>query len=230
MSQARLVGALVGGVLALGGACAAFGQDYVSSPRTYYLHPPSSYQQGCWGPCACVLSGHEAMLGSFTLGLVTVGDATDFYSITDVNWRVPRLGGEPFNVALTGSGTFAAGQHPYNPNQHGSLDLTLNPAPPPFGPTEQFFITPESDTRTRTPPVIDVEYANSATGCPGIRLRLVASWYKTDWDASGTVAIADIFAFLGSWLEASPSADFDGIGGLTVTDIHEFLNAWFAGL
>lgn len=220
----------VAACLALSCSSAAFAQDYVQSPRTYHLHPPSSYQQGCWGPCACVLSEREAMLGSFTLDLITVGDATDFYGITDVNWRVPVLFDQPFNTALTGSGTLAAGQHPWNNNQHASLNLTLTPPPPPWSGVQQFDSTLGSFQRTTPPPVIDIEIENSATGCPGIRLRIVASWYKSDFDASGTISTADIFAFLNAWLSASPSADFDGVGGLAVLDIHEFLNAWFAGI
>lgn len=215
--------------LTLACSSAAMAQDYVQSPRTYYLHPPSSYQDGCWGPCACVLSAREDMLGSFTLDLITVGDATDFYSITNASWRVPEFARQPFNTAISGSGTFAAGQSPWNTNQHVSLALTLTPTPPQWSGVQQFETTGTSFQRTTPPPVIDVEVANSTTGCPGIRLRIVASWFKSDFDASGTITTADIFAFLNAWLAASPTADFDNSGTLSSQDIFDFLNAWLAG-
>jgi hypothetical protein len=50
-----------------------------------------------------------------------------------------------------------------------------------------------------------------------------------DFDCSGTLAVADIFAFLNAWFAGDPRADFDGINGLQVADIFAFLNAWFAG-
>jgi hypothetical protein len=50
-----------------------------------------------------------------------------------------------------------------------------------------------------------------------------------DFDGNGTLAVADIFAFLNAWFAGSPSADFDHLNGLQVADIFAFLNAWFAG-
>ncbi len=228
MPTARLVTTIVCALLAVPSAARA--QDYVqSTPRTYYLHGPSSYQQGCWGPCACLLSAPEVMRGSFTLGLITVGDATDFYSITGINWNVPTLLGQPVNMALTGAGTFGAGQVPFSTHQSMSLDLTLAPAPPGWNAAQHFDTTPGAWNRTVPPPVIDMEVANSTTGCPGIRLRIVASWYQTDWNADGTLGVSDIFAFLNDWLAGNRRTDFDGVGGVTVADVFAFINAWFAG-
>jgi hypothetical protein len=50
-----------------------------------------------------------------------------------------------------------------------------------------------------------------------------------DFDCSGSLAVADIFAFLNTWFSGSATADFDGMNGLQVADIFAFLNAWFAG-
>jgi hypothetical protein len=50
-----------------------------------------------------------------------------------------------------------------------------------------------------------------------------------DFDASGVLAPADIFAFLNAWFSGLISADYNHSGGLTVQDIFDFLNAWFAG-
>ncbi|MBY0312244.1 MAG: hypothetical protein K2W85_09250 [Phycisphaerales bacterium] len=50
-----------------------------------------------------------------------------------------------------------------------------------------------------------------------------------DFDASGTLTVNDIFAFLNAWFAGQSSADVDGTSGLTVNDVFAFLNAWFAG-
>ncbi len=207
----------------------ARGQDYGAGPHVYYLHQPSSYQQGCFGLCACALSNEEPMRGSFTLSLVTVGNATDFYAISNVHWTVPPLAGQPFNVALDGAGTFAAGQEPFNTHQHMSLDLTLTPAPLPWSGPQHFDTTDASGMRTVAPPVIVMQVANNATGCPGVRLRIAASRFRSDADNTGTITIADVFAFLDSWFAGSEYADFNASNALEVQDIFDYLAAWFAG-
>lgn len=205
------------------------GQDFGTEPHVYYLHQPSSYQEGCWGACACPLSNEEPMRGSFTLALANIGNATDFYSISNVHWAVPTLAGQPFNVALDGSGSFLAGQSPFATHQYMPLDLTLTPIPFPWTGPQHFDTTNISNMRTVAPPVIVMQVANS-TGCPGIRLRIAASWYRSDIDNSGTIAVTDIFAFLDSWFAGSAYADFNASSALEVQDIFDFLGAWFAGV
>jgi hypothetical protein len=110
------------------------------------------------------------------------------------------------------------------------LDLTLAPAPQPWTGVQQFDTTPASGIRTVAPPVISMQVANSTTGCPGIRAWVVATRYQSDWDASGTITVGDIFAFLSGWFAGSAYADFNGTGGVQVQDIFDFLGAWFAGV
>ncbi len=50
-----------------------------------------------------------------------------------------------------------------------------------------------------------------------------------DYDCSGNLTVADVFAFLNDWFAGNPNTDFDGANGLQVADIFAFLNAWFAG-
>lgn len=59
-----------------------------------------------------------------------------------------------------------------------------------------------------------------------------------DFDKNGTLAVADIFAFLNSWFAgchgqagdcAGTFADYDCSNTIAVQDIFAFLNAWFAG-
>lgn len=52
---------------------------------------------------------------------------------------------------------------------------------------------------------------------------------RADFDGSGTLAPADIFAYLGAWFAGSLSADYDNSGALAVQDIFAFINSWFAG-
>jgi subtilisin family serine protease len=50
-----------------------------------------------------------------------------------------------------------------------------------------------------------------------------------DYDLSGTLAVADIFAYLNDWFNGVTDTDFNGNGTLQVQDIFDFLGAWFAG-
>lgn len=52
-----------------------------------------------------------------------------------------------------------------------------------------------------------------------------------DYDKSGAVVTADIFAYLNDWFAGSPLAVFagDGTGSPGVANLLDYLNAWFAG-
>lgn len=52
---------------------------------------------------------------------------------------------------------------------------------------------------------------------------------RADYDSSGTLAVQDIFAFLGGWFNGDIAADFDESGALDVQDIFAFLTGWFVG-
>ncbi|HPO92334.1 MAG TPA: hypothetical protein PL072_02575 [Phycisphaerales bacterium] len=56
-----------------------------------------------------------------------------------------------------------------------------------------------------------------------------------NFDGSGGVGVADLFAFFDAWfaqfpggLPGEPNADFDRSGAVTVADLFGFLDAWFA--
>lgn len=205
----------------------ALAQDYGPGPTTFYLHRGSTFQQGCWGPCACPLTVRAAMHGSFTLRLISPGNATDFYGITDINWSVPLIGGSTFGNIITGSGSFAAGQAPFNPNQTMTLDLAATR--PLIGPAvnAQVFNS-KFGLRTVPPPIISIELANSDTGCPGTRLQLVATWFKSDWNADARISVQDLFDFLADYFDGR--GDYTGEGVVTVEDVFAFLADWFAGV
>ncbi len=50
-----------------------------------------------------------------------------------------------------------------------------------------------------------------------------------DFDGSGVVQIADIFAYLNAWFAGDIASDTNANGTLAVADIFEYLNLWFAG-
>jgi hypothetical protein len=52
---------------------------------------------------------------------------------------------------------------------------------------------------------------------------------RVDFDGSGTVTSADIFAFMNAWLLNDARTDFNGSGSLSTQDIFDFLSAWFVG-
>ena len=50
-----------------------------------------------------------------------------------------------------------------------------------------------------------------------------------DFDGSGTLAVQDIFVFVGAWFNLEPRTDWNGAGGITEQDIFDYLGVWFAG-
>lgn len=52
---------------------------------------------------------------------------------------------------------------------------------------------------------------------------------RADTDASGTIGVDDVFAFLAAWFAGAQPADINGIDGVTTQDIFDFLAAWFLG-
>lgn len=207
-------------------AVPAAAQQYIpaESPVVFHLHRGSTFQAGCWGACACALSDPEPLRGTFRLELVNIGNATDFYQISQIDWRIRSLFGQQFNRVIAGSGPFAAGQAPFADHQFMNLDLTISPSPSPWEGTGVFS---GDGLRSVDPPVIDILVANSATGCPGVRMRLVATWFQSDWDASGRVGPEDLFEFLSDYFRAQ--ADYTMDGSTSVQDLFAFLTDWFAG-
>lgn len=205
----------------------AAAQQYVpgNSPVTYHLHGGSTYQSGCWGACACALSDPEPLRGTFELRLVNIGDVTDFYQINRVDWRVRDLFGQPFNRVISGAGTFLAGQSPFADHQYVDLDLSISPPTPTWASSIPFS---GGGTRSVEPPVIDIAFADNTTGCPGVRMRLVATWYESDWDASGQLGPQDLFDFLTDFFLGR--ADYTMNGATSVQDLFEFLGDWFSGV
>jgi hypothetical protein len=97
----------------------------------------------------------------------------------------------------------------------GSPNATIGVQPCPGNPlaSQTFYIRTLVSTPCCTTPSVRTAYSI----CPA------------DFDCNGSLAVADIFAFLNAWFAGSPAADLDGTPGLQVNDIFAFLNIWFAG-
>ena len=70
-----------------------------------------------------------------------------------------------------------------------------------------------------------------ATGANAITTLIVTTvaGNSPDFNRSGALEVADIFAFLNAWFAGDLSTDFNSSAALEVADIFGFLNAWFAG-
>jgi hypothetical protein len=165
------------------------------------------------------------MFGSFVLTLTNIGDVTDQYSVTAVDWRVPTIAGQPMLTTLTGSGRFSAGQSPFAQHQFLSLDLTVTPAT--LGLTNPVRFESDYGDRTVPPPIIRIEAANSTTGCPGVRVQIVATRFRADWNADSLISTQDIFDFLADYFAGQ--ADYTGNGVTSVGDLFALLADYFAG-
>jgi uncharacterized membrane protein len=143
-----------------------------------------------------------------------------------------------FSASATGSGALTYQweiEMATNIWQH----LASDPAPLPCGSGSSVYAMPNDSPNV----TIGITPCPGGTGAPQhFHIRCVVSnacgsatsneatytVCPADFDCSGSLAVADIFAFLNAWFADDPRADFNG-GGLAVQDIFDFLNAWFAG-
>lgn len=65
-------------------------------------------------------------------------------------------------------------------------------------------------------------------GCGQTFLVAFAAPLRADFDGNGTVAVPDVFAFLGAWFAADLRCDWTGDAAVGVPDIFAFLTDWFA--
>ena len=102
----------------------AQGTDPATS-RIYRLLPTTTYQHGCFGPCACPILESGGVRGTFRLTPAGSDPLFDYYAVTDVNWRVPQGASD---LRVTGSGTYRIGGEFARQHQL-SLDLKVDDRP-----------------------------------------------------------------------------------------------------
>ena len=68
-----------------------------------------------------------------------------------------------------------------------------------------------------------LRFAGLGTACTGSAICCIA-----DFDQTGTINAADLYAFFEAWFAGNLAADLDG-SGLSSSDIFRFIQEWFAG-
>jgi len=99
-----------------------------SLPDTLFydlVAPPSAFEYGCFGPCACPILVRAPLTGSFALRRSRVDPLYTYYDVLDVRWRVPD---STKPVTITGSGTYRRGGEAALMEQL-ALDLSFDGGP-----------------------------------------------------------------------------------------------------
>jgi hypothetical protein len=147
---------------------------------------------------------------SFSVGIAGTnpGPYTFQWQIETAPGVWATLGNDPLPLPCGGSAYV-------HTTSSGSPNATIGVQPCPGNPlaSQTFYIRTLVSTPCCTTPSVRTAYSI----CPA------------DFDCNGSLAVADIFAFLNAWFAGSPAADLDGTPGLQVNDIFAFLNIWFAG-
>jgi hypothetical protein len=94
----------------------AHGQSATPASSTLYqLGPSSTFQRGCFDPCACPIMGPLPLRGTFVLTSSNVDPLYQNYLVTNVSWNVPLNGnasGAPTasnTIHITGAGKYKVG-------------------------------------------------------------------------------------------------------------------------
>jgi hypothetical protein len=80
-------------------------QVVLEHPTLYRLTSDSTFQRGCFPPCACPVMQTSPITGTFFLELISVGDVHDFYTVRDISWKVHVQNSDA--TPIEGGGTYA---------------------------------------------------------------------------------------------------------------------------
>ena len=122
----KLPGALASIIVFVSLLAATPAHPQASDPVPYALaSPPSQFEWGCFGPCACPVLIRSPLTGTFVLRQSQVDPLYTYYDVLDVRWQVPDAT-QP--VAITGSGTYRRGGE-FALMEQLTLDLSFNSGP-----------------------------------------------------------------------------------------------------
>lgn len=108
-------------------ATSAIGQSTGPASALYSLaDPPSQFEWGCFGPCACPIVVQSPLAGTFVLTHSHVDPLFTYYDVSNVRWTIHGSGGT--TTWITGSGTYRRGGEVALTEQL-SLDLTFDGGP-----------------------------------------------------------------------------------------------------
>src|SRR5262249_9099871 len=68
--------------------------------------PPSEFDYGCFGPCACAIFVGSPLLGTFVLRKARVDPLYTWYDVVDVHWRFSN---QTRQLSITGAGFYRRG-------------------------------------------------------------------------------------------------------------------------
>lgn len=189
--------------------------DPLEGTHRFRLLPDSQFLTGCFPPCECPLFSYP-MLGTFDLTLVGIGDVTDFYDISNVDF------------VIVGTGPHISGAARYGVSEVGDFqwidgDFTL-----PGSNTQRMHsdITPGGAQF----PLIAVQASINGMVCHDTVLSIVALPVAclADLDQDGAVDLDDlaqILAHFGTTAGAATAdGDIDGDHDVDLSDLAEFLS------
>jgi hypothetical protein len=123
----RAAGWLAALLAVFGLPCAATAQPDSS---TYALVEGSTFQRGCFEPCACPIGQEQPLVGTFSLRPISDNGLFADYSIDDVRWKVDgSTYATPPNAAIAGAGTYTVGGE-FAVQQQMKADLAVANEPP----------------------------------------------------------------------------------------------------
>ena len=127
---------------ALASISIAFVPTLASSSVPYVVVDGSTYQEGCFAPCACPMLIQAPLSGTFQLDLVGPGNVFDFYAVSDVRWFASNAS---LARRITGDGIYKVGE--LTTQQDLELDLSINQNIP------EHFSSGTVDTTVRFPDI-----------------------------------------------------------------------------
>ena len=113
-------------MIALAAIFAAPAAAQVADSTGYALaSPPSEFELGCFGPCACPVLIRGPLSGTFILKRSHVDPLYTYYDVLDVRWKVADATAP---IVITGMGTYRRGGE-VSAQEQLVLDLSFNGAP-----------------------------------------------------------------------------------------------------
>lgn len=218
------------GAAQLGISLPAFVSSYAGDPDTLVAFPSS-------------LFSYSIVNGGKTLRLTMIAPVCG-PSTGPVAAAACPTGSAPFSVTPNGSGPFTFQWQVQTP---AGAWVNLGTTPVPIACTNGGFAQASATEPTGTSTSIRVVPCPATPGttlnaqlfavralvisdCGSVPTsQAILTICPADFNCSGTLTVADIFAFLSAWFAGDPSTDVDALGGIQVSDIFAFLAAWFAG-
>jgi hypothetical protein len=124
--MARLIPVLLGASLSALMASQVAAQTSAQPGVNYRLDDGSTFQRGCFGPCACPVGVIVPVRGTFRLTPSGSDPLFEYFAVTNVHWTVSEPDGT--SLPITGSGTFKIGGE-VAITEELSLDLVVGSDP-----------------------------------------------------------------------------------------------------